>query len=348
MWLLSTDRAELRFFVGPEDTDLQWDGGYAILSHVWDKEETSFQDLQTLIRRCGKTGENPRDHVPEKIRKSCILAERYRLKWIWIDTCCIDKTSSAELSEAINAMFRYYAMSAVCYAFLRDVPANYKAECSSAFDRSEGHPSGWSHWRLQFHQSRWHRRGWTLQELVAPKLVLFVSSDWRILGTKFELAGLLEEITGIQACILRLEKDVADISIAGRMRWARSRETTRPEDEAYSLMGIFGISIPILYGEGRKAFYRLQEEIMRTSADASLFLWGESVCTLDSLRKHPSWQMVRSDGRSHCDIHLKTHSHLMAHSPQDFRIEFSPESDHNRCSETVSTTHVLGAFVLRC
>ena len=119
MWLLSTDRAELKFFASPEAVE----GGYAIQSHVWEKNKKTFQDVQALREECQRRATNPREspRIGRKIRMSYRLAERQGWKWIWIDTCCIDKTSSSELSEAINSMFRYYALSGVCYAFLRDV-----------------------------------------------------------------------------------------------------------------------------------------------------------------------------------------------------------------------------------
>ena len=262
MWLLHTGRAELKFFTSPRDVE----GGYAILSHVWDTEETTFQDLQALRAECAKTGANPRDSngVGRKIQESCCLAQRHGWEWIWIDTCCIDKTSSAELSEAINSMFQYYALSGVCYAFLRDV---------LSLDDAETSPK-WKIRMSEFGKSRWHERGWTLQELVAPKFVMFVSSDWTVLGDKFTLAETLTHITRIPKAVLRLEQDLASVSIADRMTWASRRKTTRAEDEAYCLMGIFGVNMPTLYGEGSNAFYRLQEEIMKTSTDASLFAWG--------------------------------------------------------------------------
>ena len=304
MWLLSTERAELKFFTSPESV-LE---GYAILSHVWDEHEETFQTLRNLQARCAKSGENPRDFVGAKIRESCILAERHGWAWIWIDTCCIDKTSSAELSEAINSMFRYYSLSAVCYAFLRDVPAT----SSLRLDDVDS----------PFRHSRWHKRGWTLQELVAPKLVIFVSSEWNILGHKAELADLLKAITRIPVSILRSEQDISDVSLAGRMSWASDRQTTRAEDEAYSLMGIFGINMPTLYGEGRRAFYRLQEEIMRTSVDTSLFVWGRSQ-PADILGAELS--QMPPDSVQH--DHFSGAAHLLAPSPRCFstgeHVEFN-------------------------
>ena len=267
MWLLSTDRAELHSFAAPEDVP----GGYAILSHVWDEEEKTFQQVQALRVACEKTRAVTRDcpDIGYKIRESCRLAQSHGWKWIWIDTCCIDKTSSAELSEAINSMFRYYALSGICYAFLRDV---HTMNSSIIMHTHRGEeisvPS-------EFAKSRWHLRGWTLQELLAPHFLVFVSATWEVIGDKNELAPMLECFTHIPREVLRFEKDFADVSIAQRMSWAAHRQTTRVEDRAYSLMGIFGIHMPTLYGEGRMAFYRLQEEIMKTSTDTSLFAWGQ-------------------------------------------------------------------------
>ncbi len=91
--------------------------GYAALSHVWDTHEQSFQDVRKIQKRCERNGTNPRVLMRTKIKMCCVLAESHGYKWVWIDTRCIDKTSSAEFSEAINAigMFRYYAVARVCY-----------------------------------------------------------------------------------------------------------------------------------------------------------------------------------------------------------------------------------------
>ncbi|PIL29023.1 hypothetical protein GSI_09071 [Ganoderma sinense ZZ0214-1] len=254
MWLLRTSRAELHFFPSPESVPR----GYAILSHVWDREEQTFQDTQNLRIQCATTGDNPRDLASPKVKHFCILAEQHGYDWGWDDTCCIDKTSSAELSEAINSMFQYYSLAEVCYAYLRDVSHNPDGGVDAD----------------SFKASVWHTRGWTLQELIAPEAVVFLSADWEVMGSKADLATLLQEATNIPASVLSLETEVADISIAARMSWAAKRRTTRVEDEAYCLLGIFGISMPTLYGEGQKAFRRLQEEIMKQSVDTSIFAWG--------------------------------------------------------------------------
>ena len=161
-------------------------------------------------------------------------------------------------------MFRYYALSALCIVYMADIPRerSFAAE-SPGIVNSSG-----------FDESRWHTRGWTLQELIAPRNVVFMTWIWKVIGTRHQLADKLQTITGIPASVLRHEVDIADTSIAQRMSWASSRSTTREEDGAYCLFGIFGIHMPTLYGEGRNAFYRLQEEIMRTSSDTSLFAWG--------------------------------------------------------------------------
>ena len=257
MWLISTSRAELRLFDDPSTIS----GGYAILSHTWSQtpgEETSFQDLQKIVSDCQQTGKNPRDFVSDKVRKCCIQAERDGYRWVWIDTCCIDKTSSTELSEALNSMFSWYTLSDICYAHLEDVPAD---------DRIKDAGSA-------FRKARWHTRGWTLQELLAPVIVVFMSKDWQPLGTKKELSGLLNEITEIYPDYLTRVRTVLQAPVSERMGWAAYRKTKRIEDQAYCLLGLFDINMPTIYGEGQRAFQRLQQEIIRQSYDTSLFTWG--------------------------------------------------------------------------
>ncbi|KAL1938511.1 hypothetical protein VTO73DRAFT_11534 [Trametes versicolor] len=262
MWLLSTDRAELHFFPG---VDAIPNGGYAILSHVWGTNEQTFQDLCSISERCKSTGENPRDLMGPKIKGCCLLAAQHGLLWIWIDTGCIDKTSSAELSEAINSMFQWYKQADVCYAYLADVPADIALEAVHS----------------PLRRSIWHTRGWTLQELIAPEVVVFLSRDWKVLGDKVHLAPLLEQITNVPKAVLHHQIELSTVSVAQRMSWAAHRKTTRLEDEAYCLLGIFSINMPTLYGEGRAAFRRLQEEIMQTSTDLSLLAWGPRLSNYD-------------------------------------------------------------------
>ncbi len=190
-----------------------------------------------------------------KIRSCCAIAAQQGFEYVWIDTCCIDKTSSAELSEAINSMYRYYQEAQICYAYLADV-----RKINSRY------PDG----GRKFRGSRWFTRGWTLQELLAPKQVIFYGSDWQELGSKSDLRSQISLITGVQ---LRHMIDINSASVAQKMSWASGRKTTRVEDIAYSLMGIFDVNMPLIYGEGKKAFTRLQHEIVKSSDDESIFAW---------------------------------------------------------------------------
>ncbi|KAH7276208.1 putative ankyrin repeat-containing protein [Fusarium solani] len=235
MRLLNTEPVELKYFA---DNAPQ----YAILSHTWDEEEVTFQDMEQG-RAKDKKGYT-------KIKNCCSVARDNGYNYVWIDTCCIDKTSSAELTEAINSMYRYYREAEVCYSFLSDI--------STASD---------------FSQSRWFTRGWTLQELIAPTHMIFFNREWQYLGTKASLGDKISERTGVPQAILSGAESLESASVAQRMSWAASRKTTRLEDRAYSLMGIFDINMPLLYGEGHKAFVRLQEEILRVSDDHSIFAW---------------------------------------------------------------------------
>ncbi|KAH8800458.1 HET and ankyrin domain protein [Xylogone sp. PMI_703] len=228
---------------------------YAILSHTWGGDEITLQDIQS-----GKFDENKEGY--KKLRNTCSVAASHGFEHVWVDTCCIDKTSSAELSEAINSMYHWYQESGVCYAYLSDVPS-----CPTG-SQAKSLPH-------EFSTSRWFRRGWTLQELIAPSTLIFLDQEWQQLGTKSSLQEDISEITAIPAEVL-LTGDLKSTSIAQRMSWASRRETTRIEDIAYSLMGIFGVNMPMLYGEGEKAFIRLQEEIMKFSDDYSLFAWSSN------------------------------------------------------------------------
>lgn len=224
---------------------------YAILSHRWEDGEVSFQDMQKPAMASTMKGF-------AKIQKSCERAVIDGCQYVWVDTCCINKDSSSELSEAVNSMYRWYKASAVCYAYLSDVDAN-----SLNDDRAE----------QQIKSSIWFTRGWTLQELLAPQHIVFYDHKWHFLGTKQTLSKVLTLRTGIDEAILNGEP-LLRRSIAQRMSWASQRETTRIEDTAYCLLGIFDVNMPMLYGEGgKKAFLRLQEEIIKQSDDHTIFAW---------------------------------------------------------------------------
>ncbi|KAH8777280.1 heterokaryon incompatibility protein-domain-containing protein [Hyaloscypha finlandica] len=244
---------------------------YAILSHTWQEEEVSFQDWADQSSASQKKGY-------KKIFDTCQLAKKHGYDYVWVDTNCIDKSSSSELTEAINSMFKWYQSAQVCYAYLSDVPSSEAEEFS-----------------MRFRNSRWFSRGWTLQELLAPRDVEFYSNDWSLLGTKKSLSSDISTITGINirylwkkylgdyyigdswlrpsAQIIEYIVPLRKASVGERFSWLSNRTTTRPEDMAYCMLGIFELNMPLLYGEGPKAFTRLQEEIMKVSDDHSLFCW---------------------------------------------------------------------------
>ena len=224
--------------------------GYAILSHTWgaDAEEVSFKDM------INGTGTSKPGY--DKIRFCGEQAGRDNLQYFWIDTCCIDKSDSTELQEAINSMFRWYHNAAKCYVYLADV-----SRPALGTDSRPSQPP----WESSFRKSRWFTRGWTLQELVAPVLVEFFSKEGERLGNKRSLERHIHEVTGIPVRALR-DGPLSAFSVPERMLWAETRDTARKEDKAYSLLGIFNVHMPLIYGEGREnAFKRLREEIDRVS-----------------------------------------------------------------------------------
>lgn len=267
MWLLDTSTLELKDFVG---TGIP---RYAILSHTWGEDEVTFRDMrkyredEAVKRKAGYA----------KVLSCCQKARQDGYLYVWIDTCCIDKRSSAELSEAINSMYRWYHESQVCYAYLEDVP-------------SGDHRFGMADYGV-LSKSRWFTRGWTLQELIAPKSIQFLGQGWKILGVKAPkhmlaeqdptvrqnhkiFISMLAKITGVAEKVLGEESDIRLVPAAQKMAWAAKRHTTREEDLSYSLMGLFGVTMPILYGEGlKKAFRRLQLEIIQMTTDQSIFVW---------------------------------------------------------------------------
>ncbi|KAF2966149.1 hypothetical protein GQX73_g7432 [Xylaria multiplex] len=187
-----------------------------------------------------------------KVMGACCLAQQDDLEYVWIDTCCIDESSSIELSESINSRFRWYENAAICYVFLSDfIPGKVRLEAC-----------------------RWWTQGWTLQELLASDTITFYDSTWEVIGTKNSLIKEISDITHIEQTVLSDKSQIFSCSVSQRMSWAAPRKTTRIEDEAYCLLGIFGIHLPLLYGEGRMAFRRLQEEIIRRNADLTIFFWN--------------------------------------------------------------------------
>ncbi|KAM5544345.1 hypothetical protein V8D89_002005 [Ganoderma adspersum] len=279
---------------------------YAILSHRWDATEQTYQKIKEIQKSCEKNRRSSAAPAPtprarfrllsgsslshngassfppslvlpesiwdsesglsDKVRRACKAAREDGFRHLWIDSCCIDKTSSSELSESINSMFAWYRDAEVCYTFLVDVPTSPFAVLKSKDSA--------------FRSSVWFTRGWTLQELIAPRRLVFLSQTWEPLGTKASLAALIEEITGIPMSVLAggsrgtAHRSLDECGVAQRMSWAAHRKTTKEEDQAYCLLGIFDIQMSPLYGEGKRAFRRLQEEILRRIPDQTIFAWG--------------------------------------------------------------------------
>ena len=241
---------------------------YAILSHTWGPREITLQTMQTFGASYKRW--------PLKLSGLCMQAADDGIDYVWVDTCCINKMDLVELSEAINSMFTWYQKAAVCYAYLADVeleseelePENLEPEM---LEEPEEHAT--RNWKA-FCRSRWFTRGWTLQELLAPDQVKFYDSKWVFIGTKRTLLTKLQVVTGIPRSFILGATPVSKASVAQRFSWAANRETTRVEDMAYCLLGLFNVNMPMIYGEGEKAFVRLQREIMNVHRDQSILAWG--------------------------------------------------------------------------
>jgi hypothetical protein len=242
---------------------------YAILSHMWEDGEVIFEDIHKPHARS----------MPgyKKILKCCQQALDDGFQWIWVDTCCIDKNSSAELTEAINSMYKWYWQAEICYAYLEDV--------KQPFDTSVGPLHS------DFVRSRWFRRGWTLQELLAPPSVVFFDYNWNRFGTKHDMYMTIKAAADIEEKYIRHRGKLEEASIGTVFRWASKRETKRPEDVAYCLLGFFRVNMPLLYGEGTRAFYRLQLELLKQTEDHTIFAWnpqqGEVYETMGVLAPSP-------------------------------------------------------------
>ncbi|KAK6443325.1 hypothetical protein LTR95_000151 [Oleoguttula sp. CCFEE 5521] len=274
---------------------------YSILSHCWSQDRT---DPEVTFQAYLSGTYNPEGQCWKKILRCCALSKERGYQWTWIDTCCIDKSSSAELSETINSMFKWYQDSSECYVFMEDCDVDTLPRVEE-FDKDERWKQGMHVKDVAnvetFSKSRWFKRGWTLQELLAPREVLFYGTNKLLMGTKADLASLLSYASGIAQKYILEPNAIPGASVAVRMSWASDRTTTRVEDVGYSLLGIFNINMPLLYGEGQKAFQRLQHEIVRTSTDYSIFTWG-----LDVTQLQPCSILAKSPGdfRNGADLRI--------------------------------------------
>ncbi|KAI6913803.1 hypothetical protein KC318_g3884 [Hortaea werneckii] len=317
MWLLNAKTYALKFFHTAKTAP-----PYAILSHTWEDDEVLFKDMDDLEKAKAKSGW-------QKIEYICRQALEDGLQWAWVDTCCIDKSSSAELSEAINSMFKWHECSTVCYVYLCDVTmtaalrddAPTVSEWLERADRrapvgptisSFGRYSIETLWRFHvgdfrtviyeimfgikndhegytrpcneldislidtlgaFSTAKWWSRGWTLQELLAPRNLVFMDQHWQQIARLSELVVTVSTISSVDVEVLLKTAPLKSRCIAERLSWASKRSTTREEDTAYALLGIFDANMPLLYGERSRAFERLQEVISQRSNDLSIYAW---------------------------------------------------------------------------
>ncbi|KZZ88797.1 Ankyrin repeat-containing domain protein [Moelleriella libera RCEF 2490] len=245
----------MRLFMWDDDGALKFSKNYlndipryAILSHTWgpDDEEVTYDDIKN------GTGQNKAGYT--KIDFCARLAKESGLKFFWVDTCCIKKMDFTELHEAINSMFKWYRDATRCFVYLTDVSL-----CGQSHTDAAAPP-----WKAAFRTSRWFTRGWTLQELLAPKSVEFFACEGEKLCERNTMAQEIHEITGIPKDAL-YGTSLTSFSTEERMRWTEKRTTTKQEDQAYCLLGIFGVYMSLIYGEGENAMLRLKKEVENSS-----------------------------------------------------------------------------------
>lgn len=228
---------------------------YAILSHRWFSDEIEFNKLELSELQ----NEDLKTPQLNKIRGTCHLAREEGLKWVWIDSCCINKDSSEELNRSINSMFMWYREADVCYTYLSDV---VKLTRKAPFQQHNSKRN-----------SEWFERGWTLQELLAPRKMKIFDMNWVEIGSRADLAADIQSVTGIEARFLDGSESFRSASIATRLSWQSKRTTTEEEDMAYSLLGIFDVDLVPTYGEGKRAFLKLQQKLVQNYRDESIFAW---------------------------------------------------------------------------
>ncbi|KAI6080838.1 heterokaryon incompatibility protein-domain-containing protein [Hypoxylon rubiginosum] len=287
---------------------------YVTLSHCWgrpdgnnawihDDQEYTYQDALASLPSMRKPAGFG------KIIRTCELARKAKIKYVWIDTCCLDQANISEVAHGINSMFEWYRKSSFCVVYLADVT------WTPSINRND--------LRRQLSNSRWFERAWTLQELIAPKEVRFYNRDWNYIDSKTGLADEIYTITHIDYRILRGTSACSMCSIAHRMSWAANRKASKPEDLAYSLLGIFNVHLPMIYGEGlRSAFHRLQQAITMTTSELSIFGW--------SARNFPNNNI----------------SNIFANSPADFASSHDligniPEKHYELTNKGVLITYIL-------
>jgi hypothetical protein len=227
---------------------------YAILSHRWiyqggQSEEVTYQEFQNLdnivMQKSGYA----------KIKATCYQAWRDGLQYVWVDTCCIKQGDHDDVARNIRSMFAYYRNSCICYVYLADVSTQDDA------------------WReSQFPNSEWFKRGWTLQELLAPRDVAFFDREWNAIGSKLDFKDDIAQITTIPPDIISGKQALSKIHPLSRMAWRSGRQTTRPQDLAYCLAGLLGVSIDPDYTETfEQAMIRLWAAVLCLDSDYEVY-----------------------------------------------------------------------------
>lgn len=272
----------------PDDDDQPSELPYVVISHRWvnqtgprPKKEITFEDIKNID--IDELLEDPQpeqydsaakfqgalkqvlDFSSRRMTTDALQKRAQPIDHFWIDTCCIDQGNLAELSMSINSMYRWYKRAVICFAYLYD----YEVSSSQSII-----------------ESGWFKRGWTLQELVAPKEMEFFDKNWIPVGTKETLQAEISSRTRIDRSILQMSQKLHHPSVAHRMSWYHDRETKLPEDAAYCLMGLFDVHMPTMYGEGlRSSFRRLQEEIVKYADDHTIFAWKQPENVSVSIRQ---------------------------------------------------------------
>jgi hypothetical protein len=242
---------------------------YAILSHTWLRkqgDEVTYMDMKTRFKDISQL----KPVGWRKLTNFCKFATQRGHQWVWIDTCCINTADANETQSSIHGMYEYYADAVVCYAHLADV------DCTA--DRKT--------WEAQLKGTRWFRRGWTLQELLAPKDLVYVDREWRIIGNRRDIQDIPGPGLGdaLKDRRIRLNNDIlVNNNLTTQLSWASQRETTILEDQAYSICGLLQIKLPVRYGEGKNAFIRLQKELINKYCDISILAWFSTVGMLLSI-----------------------------------------------------------------
>lgn len=252
---------------------------YAILSHVWGSEEVCLQDWQLGVKQ------DSEGH--QKVLGTCELALQDGIDYVWVDTCCIDKTNHFELSQAINSMCAWYRDAEVCYVLLSDLDVQVEERSAQQAnhgctqedqdpDADSGTHRMSSAEEATFVDSRYFKRGWTLQEMLAAKVVQFFAADGTYLGNLRNLANVVWAATGIDTLLLNGMKSLDDCSIPEKVSWAAGRSTTKVGDRAYSLLRLLEVSMDLCYGDGIQEFVRLQKEILEQAQGIQVLAWDRT------------------------------------------------------------------------